>query len=164
MRSRYFLLLTAATLLLLALSVVHADEYDYARALIQSKISCSQLNESQLEEIGDYFMEQMHPGELHVIMEERLGGEGSESLRQAHINMGKVFYCGERGSMYSGMMNVMMGRSYGIGGGMMYGSQDYLPYSYNPWSVTSILINIFLVLLIIGVIIWIVRLSVKHRR
>ena len=100
------------TLLLLSSSLVlaHGEEtFAEAEEIIESKISCDQLTDEQLEVIGDYYMEQMHPGEEH----ERMGGEGSESLRLMHINMAKSFYCGEHDAMSSGMMSMMMG------GGMM---------------------------------------------
>ncbi|MDO8460013.1 MAG: hypothetical protein Q7S74_02810 [Nanoarchaeota archaeon] len=169
MKKQYFVFGAVLFIMFLAVAtLVSADEFDYARTLIQNKIPCNQLNESQLEQIGDYFMEQMHPGELHKVMEERLGGEGSESLRQAHINMGKIFYCGESGTMYSGMVNVMMGRSYGmIGGGMMNGRDNY-PNTYNQLyqsrSIIFILINILFILLIIAVIIWIVKITRKNKK
>ncbi len=90
------------------------DVFAEAEEIIASKIHCAQLGESQLESIGDYYMEQMHPGELHERMDRMIGVEGSESLRQVHINMAKTFYCGEHGAMPGNMMNTMMGR-----GGMM---------------------------------------------
>ena len=141
-----------------------ADEFDYAKSLIQTKISCAQLNDSQLEQIGDYYMEQMHPGELHTIMENRLGGEGSESLRQAHIAMGKMFYCGDSSSVPYGMMNVMMGRAYNyvynpdsyagmMGGRGMIGNLNY------GWNINYLLVSIIFILLIIVLVIWIIKLS-----
>ena len=73
----------------------HGEEtFAQAENIIKEKISCNKLTDYQLEILGDYFMEQMHPGELHEIMDERMGGEGSESLRQVHINMWQAFYCG----------------------------------------------------------------------
>jgi hypothetical protein len=68
------------------------DTFANAEEIINQRISCSELTNEQLEILGDYFMEQMHSGELHEIMDERMGGEGSDSLRQIHINMGKTFY------------------------------------------------------------------------
>jgi putative membrane protein len=100
----------------------HGEEaFEEAEKIIDSKTSCDQLTEDQLEIIGDYYMEQMHPGEDHEIMDERMGGEDSESLRQMHINMALSFYCGEHSVMTSDMMDFMMGRR-GIdtqGGDMM---------------------------------------------
>ncbi len=99
-------------------------QHNFAEAerLIDSGIACSKLSDEQLEAIGEFYMEQMHPGEAHEIMDNMMGGEGSESLKQVHINMAKRLYCNENiyvgygmmsGSMM-GMMNTgMMGYSYG---------------------------------------------------
>ena len=76
-----------------------------ARQLIEQKVPCSQLSEEQLEHIGDYIMEQMHPGEAHKVMDQMMGGEGSESLRAAHINMARHFYCRKGVVTDMGMMN-----------------------------------------------------------
>ena len=62
-------------------------------------------------------MEQMHPGEQHELMDKMMGGEGSESLRQAHIFMARRWYCGDAVGM--GMMGMMMGGNVGMGGGVM---------------------------------------------
>ncbi len=110
-----------AALLLLSISPVLANEeetFAAAEEIIKQKASCNTLTEDQLEILGDYYMEQMHPGELHEIMDERMGGEGSGSLRQVHINLARSFYCGEQGMMSAGMMSMMMGRN---GFGMMNG-------------------------------------------
>ncbi len=106
----------------------HGSEIEEGRNLIGSKVSCDDLNDEQLEAIGDYYMEQMHPGEQHEVMDEMMGGEGSESLGEMHINMARSFYCGEHDMMSSGMMNTMMGRSStGMMGssGMMEGKKTY---------------------------------------
>lgn len=121
----------------------HGEEtFAEAEELIDSKISCDDLSDDQLAVIGDFYMEQMHPGEAHEVMDEAMGGEGSESLRQMHINMARSFYCGEHGVMTSGMMDTMMGRSSGmIGtssaqqrGGMMqgFGMMTGGGFFYNP--------------------------------
>src|SRR3989338_359453 len=116
MKIHTIILIVMVTIILSANSFAHSEEeFAQAEELIQSKISCSEATDQQLEIIGDYYMEQMHPGELHEIMDKRMGGEGSESLQQVHITIAKSFYCGE-GMMNSGMMSVMMGRS---GSGMM---------------------------------------------
>jgi len=137
----------------------HDTEIEEGKKLVESKISCDKLSNEQLEAIGDYYMEQMHPGEAHEIMDNMMGGEGSESLKQVHINMAKRLYCNENvyidyGMMGSGGMMNMMGR------GMMGSypaSYDYSNYSY--W-------NIFRILLFAGVIfliVWIIhRFGIKN--
>ena len=105
------LLLILLSILSISFAVAHGEE-DFAEAeeIISQKTPCSQLSENQLEIIGDFYMEQMHPGELHEIMDEMMGGEGSESLRIVHINMARAFYCGEPNAMSYGMMSTVMGR------------------------------------------------------
>ena len=96
--------------IILILSLVFADNFEIGRELITQKTPCDELTSDQLEEIGDYLMEQMHPGKLHEIMDERMGGEGSESLRQIHINMAEGFYCGYKNAVPINRMNMMMNR------------------------------------------------------
>lgn len=83
------------------------DEFAEAKNFINQKISCTELNQDQLEKIGDYIMEQTAPGAAHTQMEQIMGGEGSESLRQAHIFMARRWYCGDATGF--GMMGMMVG-------------------------------------------------------
>src|SRR3989344_1098361 len=93
---KIFTLLIIAVIVLTNFSVAE-ESFIQAQEIIKQRVSCLDLSESQLEALGDFYMEQMHPGELHEIMDARMGGEGSESLRQVHINMGRMFYCGQNG-------------------------------------------------------------------
>ena len=147
------------TLLLIVFGILissqaFAQEHDFTQTkkLIDSGISCNKLTNEQLEEIGDYYMEQMHPGESHELMDNMMGGEGSESLKQVHINMAKRLYCNENvyigyGMMGSGgMMNVM-------GRGMMGSypaSYDYSDYGY--WYIFWILLFAAVIFLIVWII------------
>src|SRR3989344_3055175 len=98
--------------LFLNLSLVSAHEHDFneTKQLIDSGISCDKLTDEQLEAMGDYYMEQMHPGEAHEMMDQMMGGEGSDTLKQMHIQMAKRLYCNEDvgGMMGGGMMNMMV--------------------------------------------------------
>ncbi|MBI5135145.1 hypothetical protein HZA86_02840 [Candidatus Uhrbacteria bacterium] len=109
-----------------SVSTTGTDEFVQAKALIDQGVSCSQLSTDQLERLGDYYMEQMMPGPAHKNMEQILGGEGSESLKQMHILMARRWYCGDAVGM--GMMG-MMGGVYGPGmmGGNI-GSSTASPY------------------------------------
>src|SRR3989344_9516564 len=102
-------------------------------------------------------MEQMHPGEAHEMMDQMMGGEGSESLRQVHINMAKRLYCNEGvgGMMGGGMMNMMMGNNM-MGSGMMGNYPAY--YGYNSFW------NIFWLIFLIGVIVLIIWLIYKFTK
>ena len=139
----------------------HAEEaFDEAKKLVDSNIACSQLTESQLENIGDYYMEQMHPGEAHEIMDRMMGGESSESLRQMHIAMAKRLYCNDISGMANyGMMGMMTGgmMNMAIGNGMMgYGMMGNLGYGY--WSFLNILSLLLLIGLVALVYLWIIKL------
>jgi len=131
------------------------------------------LTEEQLEAIGDYYMEQMHPGEAHELMDKMMGGEGSESLRQMHVTMAKRLYCNEDagGMMGSGqtmgMMNMMGGNMMGMMGDSMMGGQ--VPQTTMQgmsgnwgglwyWNVLNVLYAILLIGLIILVFFGIIKL------
>src|SRR3989338_8718865 len=114
-------------MLLLSVSLVFAHEHDFneTKQLIDSGISCDKLTDEQFESIGDYYMEQMHPGEAHEAMDKMMGGEGSESLKQMHVLMAKRIYCNEgtAGMDSTGMMPMMMNI---MGGGGMMGWQNQM--------------------------------------
>lgn len=151
--------LTLGIFLLISLNFVfvsaHGEEtFAEAEEIIMQKVSCDDLIEDQLEILGDYYMEQMHPGELHEIMDERMGGEGSESLRLAHINMGLSFYCGEHDEFSGSMMNTMTGRT-GFQYSMMSGYQN----NSFMW-----ILNILLIIGLVLLIIYLVRNTKRKRR
>jgi len=136
----------------------HGEE-DFAQAeeIIKQKISCSSLSDKQLEILGDYYMEQMHPGKLHEIMDERMGGEGSESLKQVHITMGKTFYCGEHNMMSGGMMNMMMNR------GMMYGIYNNYGNSYG-FRIIGWVFSVLVITVLILLIVWLIKKLPRRKR
>jgi len=142
-------------IIVLSLFIVIADDFEIGRDLVVKKIPCNQLNQDQLEAIGDYFMEQMHPGKLHEIMDERMGGEGSESLRQIHINLAQNFYCGNRDSMPASRMNMMMNR-----GG--YNMMGYNNLGYNFGFFGWFLMIIFWVA-IIAFIVWVIQQLIRNK-
>ncbi|MBS3139182.1 hypothetical protein J4207_05760 [Candidatus Woesearchaeota archaeon] len=79
------------------ISLVFAHEHNFTetKQFIDSGISCDKLTDEQLEAMGDYYMEQMHPGDAHELMDQMMGGEGSDTLKQMHIQMAKRLYCNE---------------------------------------------------------------------
>ncbi len=105
------------------LSLVTANEPEEIAAgkqLVESKINCTQLTNEQLEAIGEYYMEQIHPGEAHELMDQMHGGEDSAQLAQMHQLMAKRLYCNQDTPFGMGMM---MGYNSGMmsGLGMMNG-------------------------------------------
>jgi len=125
----------------------HDSEIEEGKKLVESKISCDKLSNEQLEAVGNYYMEQMHPGEAHEIMDNMMGGEGSESLKQVHINMAKRLYCNDNvyigyGMMGSGgPMNIM---------GSYPASYDYSNYGY--WNIFWILLFAAVIFLVVWTI------------
>ena len=154
----------------LVLGFVLADAMEFAEAkkLIDAKTPCSKLTENQLEIIGDYLMEQMHPGEAHELMDRMMGGEGSESLRLMHIAMAKRIYCNDASGMVSyGMMGYdMMGAGKGISYGGMRNMMGYnfgygmmgSGYGLGYWGFVNFLYLVLAIGLIILVYLWIIKL------
>ncbi|MBI3588010.1 hypothetical protein HY095_02340 [Candidatus Micrarchaeota archaeon] len=136
------ILFLAVVIASLSLANAQPDEFAAAKQLVESKADCGTLSDAQLEQIGDYLMERLHPGAAHGRMEAMMGGEGSESLKRAHIQMAQALYCGRSDTplTYGGMMGIapMMGRfgGYGpggFGGGMMnYG--NIMGYGDGGWA------------------------------
>jgi len=112
-----------------------------------NSIDCTKATEAQLEELGDAVMEKMHPGDQHELMDKMMGGEGSASLKAAHIAMGQRYLgCGNNSGY--GMMGG--NTSYGMmGGGSGYGMMGgYKNFGFHWfWPI------LFLLLIIMSVII-----------
>lgn len=159
------------SILLVSANEGHESKIEEGKILAESNISCNELSDEQLEEIGDYYMEQMHPGEAHEYMDRMMGGEGSESLKQVHINMAKSIYCKESSSMM-GMMSGMMGSGGMMGNNMMTRGMMGNYYYENPknnkvyqnrFFVFQIIFYIIATLLIILLILVIILLINKSR-
>src|SRR3989338_2144405 len=151
------LMAVMASLFVFAQEEHDANIFAEAKQLIDAKTPCGELTEEQLEGVGDYYMEQIHPGEAHERMDEMMGGEGSESLRLVHINMGRSLYCNETVNYGYGMMGGfnrkgMMG--YGTGPGMMYG--------YGYYGIFNTIVWIAIVAAIAFFVLWLIRNSKKN--
>ncbi len=85
-----------------------------------SQIDCGKASESDFEELGDAVMERMAgSSELHERMDAMMGGEGSASLRQMHIIMGRNWLgCGGSAGFGGMMGGDMTGSGAGYGGMM----------------------------------------------
>jgi hypothetical protein len=162
----------AAVLLVLmagaALAHISAEGIEEAEALIKAKTSCSSLTQEQLELLGEYYMEQMHPGTAHELMHQMMGlEEGTDTEEQFHINMAERIYCGK----YAGMMGYgygtpmmgasMMGSSWPTDGDMRgyggYGMLNGVGANFY-WGLHSILLLLLLAGLVLLVYLWIWKL------
>lgn len=87
-----------------------------------NKIDCNNIQNSHLERLGEASMSLMHPDpDVHQRMDEMMGGEDSETLRAAHINMGNRFLgCTTqiKGRGWNGFMGMMSMGGVGTWGGM----------------------------------------------
>lgn len=129
------LIVTAVLLFGLHMAIaITPNEIAEAKTLVNSKADCNALSDSQLEIIGEYYMEQMHPAESHELMHRMMGlKEGSSQEEKFHISMAQRLYCNEGNVGYGmmgsgGMMNMM---SAGMMGGYPHG---YGYGGYGPWN------------------------------
>lgn len=146
------MLLIISLVLLLNLSLAGAitqQEINEAKSLTDSNVSCDTLTDEQLEILGEYYMEQMHPGESHELMHKMMGlEEGSEAEEQFHITMAKTLYCGETNTAgFGGMMGMMNS----IGGGMMGNYPLGYSYANGYWNIFGILLFIAVIFLIVWI-------------
>jgi len=156
---KIFFAIMVVLLLNIGIASAHEHNFDETKQLIDSGVSCDKLTDDELESMGDYYMEQMHPGEAHELMDQMMGGEGSDSLKQVHIQMAKRLYCNEDvgGMMGGGMMNMMGsgGMMNMMGTNMMGGS--FGGGSWWLWSIVGILFWIALLVALILLIIWLYK-------
>ncbi len=111
------------------LNTVLADILAKQNKQTADQLDCSQISDDDFESLGDAWMGVMHPDqEVHERMDQMMGGEGSASLRQAHINMGKSYLrCGGNYGMM-GMGQMMGGGSFPVGRG---GGNQMMGYGWN---------------------------------
>jgi hypothetical protein len=141
-----------------AMATMTTDDFNNAKALVSSNTSCDKLGNSQLQLMGEYFMELMHPGEAHDAMDRMMGFEDNAAAdEQFHINLGRAMYCNSGnasvrpyGMMFSGMMaSGMMGNSYsGYGGIPRTGMMGYGYQGYNVFELLAIVLLIGLIILV----------------
>lgn len=87
----------------------HAAEINKGKTLIENRISCEKLDDKQLETIGEYTMEQMHPRESHNTMHTMMSmEEGTAYHQKIHTNIARTKYCNDDETMNSTNMISMI--------------------------------------------------------
>lgn len=133
-------------IMITSLTFAHEDnQLNKAEEIIKSGIPCNELTEEQFEVLGDYYMEKMHPGEAHEIMDRMMSNGDPERLRQMHIAMGKSIYCNDNYPeipVMGGMMGMM---NFGIPHSFMWGAMNY-------WALFWIILVVAIILLIFLII------------
>lgn len=157
------------------ISTALQDIYKSQNITSQSQVSCSKVTDDQFEKLGDASMGYGITEQQHTAMENMMGGEGSATVKQAHINMGRAYLgcwsnynsgpvlmpmMGYSGSLSAPVHNYyygqqgMMGNLFNSGWGMMGG------YNGNfSWlgAITTILVWALLVLGIVALVKWLRR-------
>ncbi len=150
------------------ISAALQDIYKNQNVSSQSQLDCAKVGDVQFEKLGDAYMEAVHPGQAHTYMEQMMGGEGSATLKTAHVNMGRAYLgcwsnynatpltmpmMGGAGMMFVPSNNAgqqgwgMMGRGFGSGWNMMGG------YSWFGL-ITMVLVWALLLLGIVALVKW----------
>ena len=168
MRKIIFFVFTILLLNLVLANGITQQEINEAKSLIDSKANCKSLSDSQLEIIGEYYMEQMHPGESHDLMHKMMGiEEGTEYHKQFHVNIARMIHCDDNnsGMMGSGGMMGMMPMMMNMMGGGMMGGQNVqgsmmgnYGYGFGYWNFLNVLYATLLIGLIVLVFLGIIKL------
>jgi len=109
-----------------SLTVVLQEILDAQAVTNIQELDCSQVKDTDFERLGDSYMESNQPGEAHIAMDRMMGGEGSDSLKDAHIQMGSSYLGCNSNSSYGYMGSGMMGRGYMMDG--TYSSSSMMNY------------------------------------
>ena len=149
-----------------AISVALQDIYQSQKVNAVSQIDCTKVTDSQFEKLGDAYMGYGINEAQHTAMEKMMGGEGSATLKAAHINMGRGYLGCWLGAGFGsatmpmmgfGMANSQFGRPYGMmGWGSMMGG-DFGEHGWFGW-VTMLLVWALLIAGIIALVKWL-----KHK-
>ncbi|MBI4170441.1 MAG: hypothetical protein HY514_02015 [Candidatus Aenigmarchaeota archaeon] len=111
-----------------------------------AQADCSKISQGYLEELGDAVMERMAGNhELHEQMDAMMGGEGSASLRQMHISMGRNWLDCDEAEMINTRMMPMMMRMMGSYYPAYYGGFDaVLVFAFIGWVLFFVSVVYFL--------------------
>jgi len=124
------------------------DIYEMQNIDNGAKIDCSKVTDNQFEKLGDSYMGIMLPNEnQHQVMDNMMGGEGSQSLTQAHINMGRSYLgCWSNynsGPVFMPMMGGVIGNYGSYGNNGMMGWSGMMGFGGYNW-ITPVLLWVLL--------------------
>ncbi len=134
-----------------------------------SKINCSKITDSQFQTLGDAYMGNGITEQQHTAMENMMGGDGSPTVNQAHINMGRAYLgCWANYNSAPSTMGMMGNTAINSNYPMNYASNYRMmgnPYMMNGYHggfvwfglLTMVLVWVFLILSIIALIRWLSR-------
>lgn len=130
-----------------------------------SDIKCDKMTNDQFEKLGDAVEDVMHPNEAQQdLMEQMMGGEGSNSLKAMHILMGQRYLgCGG----YGGMRDRFFGPGYNYGMPMMNWDDGYgygMMGNYGTWGWLGwIFMVLFWILVVVALISFVRWLATRDR-
>jgi len=104
------------------------------------KVDCNKVSDKQLEQLGEAVMGVMFPDQdVHELMDNMMGGEGSASLASRHIFMGSSYLGCYNGSSINDSSSLnFMGRM----GGMMGMMSGFGNYQDNSWGTYNSMMGI----------------------
>jgi hypothetical protein len=124
-----------------------------------SEIDCDKVVGGQFEDLGEAVMSLMHPNEQeHEFMDQMMGGEGSESLKQAHIVIGQRYLGCDAEEVNSNMMGGMNMMS---SGGMMSGGFNSMMPGFGSFGLFTALGVVLIIFFILGSAVFLKFLFVK---
>ncbi|MBI2547300.1 MAG: hypothetical protein HYW23_02530 [Candidatus Aenigmarchaeota archaeon] len=126
-----------------------------------AQLDCNKIPDSEFTELGDAVMGRMVGNtELHEQMDNMMGGEGSASLNQMHLIMGRN-WMGCNSTNFQGMMGTYMMP------GMMRVMGNYYPGYYNSYSTALIFAVIgwilFLFTLVILILVFAGQIKIRRK-
>lgn len=120
-----------------------------------SDIDCDDVSDAQFEELGDAVMQAMvGDDEQHEVMDNMMGGEGSQSLENIHIAMGQRYLgCAEGQFGTMGMMGGMMSM---MGSGFPLNSRYMAGNAYGLSGFSTLLFWGVIIVALVLFVVWLV--------
>lgn len=154
MKAIYFFVIISLASVAFAHEEVHMPEEIINDMMVQQGVSdmkqldCGKIPDADFEKLGDALMERMASHDVHEQMDAMMGGEGSASLQQMHIVMGRNWLSCNQGTMGQGMMGGMPSSMMPM---MMRMMGNYYPAFYSGYDLALLIAVVGWVLFFISV-------------